>query len=99
MEAMIREFREETGLEITNWKQFAVLEHIEEGWRIFCFHSSLNEIPVLIQMTDEKVIVIDEVDLISNENSWALENIPWLLLMIKSQAIDKTDCYNIEYIR
>ena len=53
VDAMVREFREETGLEIKNWARFAIMEG--EGFRIHFFKCFEDVIPEWSSPTDEMV--------------------------------------------
>lgn len=52
-EAMVREFREETGAEIRYWNSFCTLDD-RRGWRVFFYMTQI--VPVGVRsMTDEKI--------------------------------------------
>lgn len=60
-DAMVREFKEETGLEFKGWRQFMRQYGAEE---VLYFYVALVERPVLDQLktTTDETIVIEEVD-------------------------------------
>jgi 8-oxo-dGTP diphosphatase len=75
-DAMTREFREETGVHINGWKEFAVLQTPE--FEIFCFmHSSTARVNRVRTMTDERVEVVD----INNLPPNMLPNARWMITM------------------
>ena len=82
-DAMIREFREETGLDITDWKHFTTIG--EEHYEISCYVSFSDSINKVVTMTDEIVFVH------SIEKIWT-ENFPMVpnLLKLISLAMSET---------
>src|SRR3989338_6983723 len=84
IDAMSREFIEETGLVTTpsQWSMFATL--VEEGddpeWEVSCFRMFSDEIFEAKSMTDERVDVYETGDMTNPEfSSCMLSNVPWLV--------------------
>jgi 8-oxo-dGTP diphosphatase len=79
VEAMIREFREETGHEITDWKDLCTLHG--NDFVVSVFVSYDNDHPELLKtMTDEMIDIVDIY--VVNDNcceSWFISNLPWLV--------------------
>lgn len=99
--AMVREFKEETGKDINDWKLFAQMYNKAESWEVHCFwaYGTLSKCK---SVTDEKVEIKNINDIKSNPfhlSSEVIENIPWLLSMIESNTRDNTEFYRVEYIR
>jgi 8-oxo-dGTP pyrophosphatase MutT (NUDIX family) len=55
-DAMIREFKEETGILIESWTDFAELSNKE--WVVYCFVAFSNDINKVKTMTDEEVVTL-----------------------------------------
>lgn len=74
--AMQREFHEEAGLIIKNWKQFAIMKG--DDWEVYCFASFNDRVHLCTTKTNENVFVT----LVSNiDNEKPLLNIKWLISM------------------
>lgn len=75
MEAMIREFEEEAGLRIENWRHFDTM--IFEKARVFCF-TTYATIGLCYQKTDEKLAMIE----VRNLDQYpVIPNLKWLVPM------------------
>ncbi|MFC5598469.1 NUDIX hydrolase [Deinococcus cellulosilyticus] len=61
LQAMCREFEEETGLRLDNWQHFATL--IGSGLEVFCFETRTEHLHLLHSCTDEEVSVYPLPDL------------------------------------
>jgi len=86
--AMVREFKEETGLEISGdrWELFTDLTiHGEIYCKVYFFKVTLEESEVPTTVTDEKIVEIDLHTLPSN----VLPNLKWLIPM----AMTKPDTF------
>lgn len=85
-DAMVREFREETGAEVQNWRLFATLEgRIAAPWKVYFFTAIGN--PILKSITDEPVdwypvSYLAQLDLIPN--------LRWLIPL----ALDDSTAFN-----
>lgn len=55
IEAMIREFREEAGVEYTNWKEFAILEG--DDWKVHFFSGFDDSVFTCMTMEAEEILV------------------------------------------
>lgn len=100
--AMMREFREETGVQtqLDKWQEFAVMdcgEHDKSGLgstKVFCLRynsesEDLNEMNIK-QIENEKPEVVDVCDVMNN-NKKVIPNLKWLI----SLAIDDEPIYSI----
>ncbi len=83
-DAIRREFKEETGLDVSNWQQFAMLRD-ERGWLVR-FYWAIGRPWDCRQTTDEKPIVANVTSLPDN----IIPNISWLVPMALS--IQKERC-------
>jgi 8-oxo-dGTP diphosphatase len=81
--AMQREFKEEAGLQVTTWKQFARLQG--EGWDVACFAAVADQalVELIHSMTDEGVEV-HSVDEVCSGRCGTVGNIPWLVIMART---------------
>lgn len=85
--AMVREFREETGVEHSGWKRFASVGNDEEEdsdgfYRMTCFYGVSDGVYQAKSVTDEEVKVFYIKNLL--DSHWAEQlvfNLPWLLHM------------------
>ena len=92
VEAMCREFEEETGL-CTNpqdWKDFTEL--IGDSWLVHFFHSQ-GDLSLLKTTTDEEIIIIPTKD-VTVVN--AIPNVTWLIPLAKSMRHDRCRYFSIE---
>jgi 8-oxo-dGTP diphosphatase len=94
-ESMVREYKEETGVETTvdQWKQFGQME--SDTWVVYCF-SCINQSVFDNSKTTEKEEVIKVVidNILTNRSSKThISNIPWLLTF----ALDFNDNKNTPY--
>lgn len=82
--AMVREFREETGIDTVgnDWKQFATVEGPGYRLYVFSFFADRSELYSAQNLTDEPVFVIDIDSLY--ERFDLLPNVPWLVAMALS---------------
>ncbi len=76
IDAMCREFKEETGLVISDWKPFTRLSG--NGWTVEFFHASAENYREAQTTTDEKVeiIYVDDLRFMS-----PISNLLWLIPM------------------
>jgi len=68
-QAMVREFKEETGVVITDWRWFMTMKNDE--WEVECYYQTIRNNKTPISMTDESVhlipvYMINEVPVITN---------------------------------
>lgn len=79
-EAMSREFREETGVNVSqfNWKKFAILEGV--NWSMACFACASNDVFKVCTMEKEPVMVLPIKDL-QTRNYDVVNNLPVLLAL------------------
>jgi 8-oxo-dGTP diphosphatase len=74
-EAMKREFKEEAGLDINDWKQFARIE-FDRG--IVYFFYSINTIEFVTTTTDEMIVIVPTSNININ-HSYIYPNLSWLI--------------------
>lgn len=82
IDAMCREFKEETGLKTFyyDWKHLVNLESKRDNWIVDFFYSDtlLENLDELKTTTDEEVIIIDVSNL---DNESVIPNLRWLIKM------------------
>ena len=89
--AMYREFEEETGISKdkyqtqysfkNDWRLFSILEK-ENEWKVYCYCIAINIIPNFKSMTDEEVGVYSIKDIFENKYE-IISNLKWLIEMSK----------------
>lgn len=85
LDAMIREAREETGIEARTWSQFAKVVYSQAT--MFCFMTFVWEQPK--QMTDEHVQWVSVPDVVREPRRF-VSSVPWLLMMALEQRASPT---------
>ena len=75
-EAMVREFKEESGVLIDNWNQFLTMSGY--NWEVYCFKCFSDDVFNVSTKTDETVIIFP-VSRIGNIE--AISNLQWLIPM------------------
>ncbi len=88
--AMVREFQEETGLNIHHWKKFCELEG--DGFRVH-FHSAFETDAtfMLYKTMEEEEVCHFKIDFI-NETRQIIPNVRWLIHM----EDDRTDLFYVK---
>jgi 8-oxo-dGTP diphosphatase len=76
-EAMVREFREETGVLIPEWEHFVTMNFT--GARVYCFKVFVPSIVPVSTCTDELVVVHNISDI--NRTIRVIPNLKWLIPM------------------
>lgn len=82
LEAMVREFQEETGLHIPIWQHFATLRG--SSFEVFCFVAHSRDIHQVRSCTDEQV----EVFAVENLPECILSNLKYLIPLALDRHID-----------
>lgn len=80
-EAMIREFKEETGVKLPPgyWKHFCDLSG--DGFRVICYYAHSNLLYNVETKEDEEIVIAET----GNVNNWhCIPNIRWLIPMALS---------------
>lgn len=92
--AMVREFEEETGVKITNWNLFSIMnncpEDLSKAYKIH-FYRAFEELSVLQQVkttTEEEVFIINMQDF-WNGSIDVIYNLQWLIPMALDEFICK----------
>lgn len=75
LQAMEREFKEEAGLEIKDWKEFCILTDEAKGFEVYCFYAFSELTPWTV--TEEEVVWHKT----SSIPKDALSNLNWLIPM------------------
>ena len=86
--AMIREFGEEAGLTVTNWKEFAGLQG--PSWFVH-FYWGIGDLRKIRQLTDESIEIF-EIHELTELN--VISNLRWLIPM----ALDSEEDFGVPYI-
>lgn len=81
--AMRREFREETGLDITNWRPFAEME--DSYWKVHFFMAIDNRMMWVETQTEEEVVVVDVKRVPEFQT---IKNLKWLLPLCFDNSIN-----------
>lgn len=87
LSAMIREFEEEAGVRIDDWKMFAQLGDADLDWLVYFFWAR-TDLAKLKTMTVENVVVVP-VDALGFE---VLPNLHWIIPMALNDARGEDDC-------
>jgi 8-oxo-dGTP diphosphatase len=84
LDAMVREFREESGVTQLDWSYFAKLSGPD-----WCVHFFAARGPVMVckSMTDEKVEIIPVTSFQPHSNG-IIENLPWLISLAVDHLTD-----------
>jgi 8-oxo-dGTP diphosphatase len=80
-DAMVREFREETGKEISTWIRFCILEC--RYARVYCFYAVAEDFNRVETLTDEEVLLWD-LEFVMDPKHAILPNVRWLTQMARS---------------
>ena len=89
-QCMRREFREETGLDVVFWEQFATLSDVRGSYRVVFFYAMANDMAVIQTMTDEVVEWHSVRDLPD-----VIQNLRWLIPLAKSMPFEHADSFEI----
>lgn len=86
MQAMIREFREETGVTVMWWQPFCTIVHSESKsnsgpWTVHFFKCLRSEVATLQSPTDEKVTWWNVNAVCCDLNDYFVSNLRWLVPM------------------
>jgi 8-oxo-dGTP diphosphatase len=81
--AMIREFKEEAGMIVTNWRHFAALGG--NGFLVHCFETQ-GDLWQLKSQTDERVTTIP-VEQLHNPNIPLIPNLRWLIPLALNRGV------------
>ena len=86
--AMRREFFEETGVEIEDWKEFAIISG--PGYEVY-FHSAVSEKYLLVESKTDEEVFFYELSELPELN--VIRNTRWLIPMALHGSQDKCLCY------
>ena len=86
-EAMVREFEEETGVELIYWDLFAKLQG--KDWSCDFFRVFGVDLTTLKTTTDEEVVIIDSKNLADHE---IINNLKWLIPLALDKEYIAMDC-------
>lgn len=93
LEAMRREFKEETGVVLKLWSRFTTLSG--EGWSVD-FFSTTNSLAMSLA-TSQSAETIDRFDIMQLPVN-RLANLRWLIMMALDIEQDRCSCFNIQEI-
>jgi 8-oxo-dGTP diphosphatase len=96
--AMVREFREETGIETINtqWQQFG--EMYDTNFHIFLFRTSLVGDDIYPQQMEDEIPYTCDVETLLMSRDMCISNVPWLVNMALDKDIANT-YFSVRYIR
>jgi len=77
VDAMIREFKEETDVNITEWDDVAVLESPQ--YNVHVFKASSSEFTNVITTTEEEVCIVEVSSIYSMSELEIVPNLKWLI--------------------
>ena len=86
-QAMIREFKEETDLDFTQWKRFGVLSPLHGDIFLYVGKSTLSFITSFKQTTEELPVVASVSKILEPHNMNTVPNVKWLLPMAINSLI------------
>ncbi len=75
--AMVREFREETGLDWPRWQEFVVMSG--PSWVVHCFRSFKCPLARLETKTDEQIEIRHTDEVMRTGSLMLISNLPWLV--------------------
>lgn len=96
LRAMIREFKEETGIKFNPWLKFCVMEFPEAT--VYCFTTKVPFLNNAKSLTDEAVQITRMED-IFNSRIPMIDNIPWLVAMALTQEYSPFDYQVINHVK
>lgn len=95
MEAMRREFEEETGVNVTTWQEYLLLGD-EKRFRMHCFWA-VGDVLQPASKTDEAIAVATIREVL--DNHWGtIGNLPWLIAMARQVAIGAEGCVHFQVV-
>lgn len=87
IEAMIREFEEETGCHVEDWEVFVTLQSPpgwKNAWSVYFFRAFGVDLTKLKSVTEEEVVVVPWLDLPSS----VIHNLRWLIPLASDLDIE-----------
>jgi len=88
-DAMVREFKEEVGIECNDWESFCLL--IGDDWVVY-FYKAIGPIHTAKQIEIEKPVVVNVNELPDN----IITNLSWLIPMAKMKVNAKVEYRDIQ---
>ena len=82
--AMVREFREETGVEIRAWEAFAVM--LGQDWSVRCFRAFDTDALISIRSMEAERVVIADVERVRSRALPVIANLTWLIPLALDQG-------------
>lgn len=79
MEAMIREWREETGTDVTDWHRYVTMDF--SGATVYVFKCQMVGCVEVQSATDEQVGVFSVADVLASPVTITIPNLKWLIPM------------------
>lgn len=95
LQAMVREFREETGRETTeeSWRHFVTLRGV--SFTVHFFATFAMKLEGLKTTTDEEIVVVP---VLSVDVFNAIPNLTWLIPMAHSMQFDQADSFVVNEV-
>lgn len=87
MDAMVREFKEETGSYVSEWRHYLSMQAArEQGWSVefFCAIGDLNDLRS-IEAEQIEIVALDEIHPLRHD---MIENLPWLIPLALDSLMD-----------
>lgn len=90
LDAMIRECREEAGMEVSDWLHYCSMMHSES--HIYIFVASISDVCNAVSTTDEEVVISN-----TNDMRLVVPNLIWLVPMAKEAILQKNIIAQVHY--
>lgn len=100
LDAMVREFREETGADsfLWQWRRFLDLSGVTmdgASFHVACFASYMDNIDLLRSTTKEEITIVDVAKIdVAGKNYVMIDNLPWIIGL----ALDNLDDYRPRFV-
>ena len=78
-DAMIREYKEETGADIIDWKPLCTMEGGDFIVDVFVSYDHTKSATPLVSVTDEQVVVVSVASVKFNDKQDFITNLPWMI--------------------
>jgi 8-oxo-dGTP diphosphatase len=95
-DTMYREFKEETGVEVTDWKQFGILTSPEHDFRIGLFAAAHPDVYNVQSVTDEEVCLQEVRHVLCALPHYYCENTQWMVAMARNMLFGQKTFFGFE---
>jgi len=96
VDSMIREFKEETGVEITDWKQFGIFSSKKYQFRIGCFAAVSPSVYNVQSVTDEEVCLQEVRHVLCSLPHYYCENTQWMVAMARNKLFGQKSFFGFD---